>query len=542
MTPSQIRQKFNTLFAQRKSLIEETWSDISKYIDPMRNANFFEPLTSENEVRFSEPERRDVTATVGADLLAANINSAMTSFSFRWFELGFRDLELKDDNDAREWLEACADVMFSELYDSNFATEVQEAYLDLVVYGNSVMTQEASTTDWEGLKFDNIPIREFYFEEDRDGRPLNVYRLLQWPASKIIDRFGADNVPASVTKAYKAADTTKIEVIFCIYRRPDIPLDTTGMVASEKRPYGYAYILRNGKDNDTLETGGYYENPAYITRWRKTSGSQWGYGPGNVAIPAVKVVNTAIDLIIEQAELDLAPPIMTTTRGLIGKFDYSARAVNKVRAIADVQPFQTGTKADLSLIVLEDLRQQVRAIFMTDQLQLKESPAMSATEAQIRFEMMNRLLGPTSGLIQNDLLSPMLQRTFNQLARAGRLPQPPESVSSTNADASMDIEYTGPLARAQRLDAVMTTERWATTIANLSEAYPEMRVIVDAGQLARNMAYDMGVDASNLLSEADYAAAVDRQQKAAAAQQAAETASTAAGAAADVQKVEDAQP
>ena len=542
MKPSQIRQKFDTLFAQRKSLIEETWSAISKYIDPMRNANFFEPLTSENEVRFKEPERRDVTATVGADLLAANINSAMTSFSFRWFELGFRNPVLKEDNDARAWLETCADIMFSELYDSNFATEVQEAYLDLVMYGNSVMTQEASAVEWDGVKFDNIPVREFYFEEDQDGRPLNVYRLLQWPASKIVDRFGIDKVPESVKKAYKAADNNKIDVIFCIYRRFNVPLETSGMVAPEKRPFGYAYTLRNGKGDHTLEEGGYYENPAYITRWRKTSGSQWGYGPGNVAIPAVQMINTTIDIITQQAELDLAPPLMTTPRGLIGKFDYSSRAINKVRSIADVQPFQTGTKADLSLIVLEDLRQQVRSIFMTDQLQLKESPAMSATEAQIRFEMMNRLLGPTSGLIQNDLLSPMLQRTFNQIARAGRFPEPPPSVTESGEAGKMDIEYTGPLARAQRLDAVMTTERWAASIANLSEAYPEMRLIVDAGQLARNMAYDMGVDATNLRSKSEFEAAVTKQQQAAAAQQAAETANTASQAAVNVQKAEGEAP
>ena len=149
-------------------------------------------------------------------------------------------------------------------------------------------------------------------------------------------------------------------------------------------------------------------------------------------------------------------------------------------------------------VEIADLRQAIRQYFFVDQLELKESPAMTATEVQVRYEMMQRLLGPTLGRLQSDFLDPMIQRTFNILLRAGRLPEVPKSVASIAAH--MDIDYLGPLSRAQRTDQVASTERWLMNIAQMAQVLPELLDIPDPDQIARQVAQMLSVPAKMLRS------------------------------------------
>jgi hypothetical protein len=505
MEPVQIVRRFNNLRNIRKGSIEDTWDLIERYIMPMRGGRFFEPQDTEEEITFRRPNVFDNTATIGLDLLSANIDSSLTSFNYRWFNLQLRDKQLMKLHPIKVWLQDVSDIMFYALYDSNFSTEVQESYLDLCAMGNTVLAQD----EMEGgkLNFASVPVREIFFEEDATGKLRNMYRDLQWTASRIVDKFGVANCPTEVVKDYQAGNLNKHTVIFCVYKR-DLP-DSNPYTPKpdNKRPYGYTYINETG--THTYQSGGYYEMPAYITRWRKTSGSVWGYGPGNVAIPSVLTANKIVELNIEQAELDLDPPLVTTPRGLIGDFNYAPRAINLTRNMNELAAFQRQSRMDTSQLVLEELRQQIRAVFMTDQLQLKDSPQMSASEANIRFELMNRLLGPTAGMIQNDLLEPMLRRTFNQLMRSGQLPEPPEEL----AEGVVDIEYTGPLSKAQRMDTVMATERFLTTTASMAEIFPDLRHLPNVEEIGRDLAQALGVPADNLNSPLVFKQAIEEEKQ-----------------------------
>jgi hypothetical protein len=501
----------------RKGSVEQTWDLIERYVMPMRGGRFFSPQTSESEIRFRRPEVYDETATIGLDLLAANINSSLTSFNYRWFNMRFRNKDLYKEHEAQKWLQECAEIMFYALYDSNFATEIEESYLDLVGFGNTVLVQE-EIEDGK-LNFSSVPVREIFFDEDKTGGVRNLYRELQWTASRIIDRFGADKCPTKVIKDFETGSDAKHTVILAITKRDNVEKSSPYILLPEdKRPYEYKYICENGRHE--YAKGGYYEMPGYITRWRKTSGSVWGYGPGNVAIPSVMTVNTVMEILIEQAEVDLDPPLVTTPRGLIGDFDYTPRAINMTRSMNELAPFNRNTRVDTSQIILEDLRAQIRAVFMTDQLQMKESPQMSASEANIRFELMNRLLGPTAGMIQNDLLEPLLRRTFNQQMRAGQLPEIPQIVKQSQSE--VDIEYTGPLSKAQRMDTVMSTERFIGAVAGMVEVFPDVRHLPNPEKIGRDMAESLGVPVDNLRSPAEYKKEVKKENDAIKAQQEAE--------------------
>lgn len=494
--------KYDSLFTLRQGTVEQDWELISKYIAPMRAGKFYEDQATEYEIRYREPEVYDDTAINGADILASSIHGALTNPALVWFNMRFRDPEMNRNKEAREWLDKVSEQCYYTIQDSNFDLEISEAYLDIVAFGNSaIMHEETDPDNYEGVTFSTLPLREIYFEQDHKGRVCNLYRRLQWTALQIVEKFGEANVPETIAKRalQPAQADTKLDVIFTVYKRKDVTPPAQGQkVAAAKRPYGYKYILKDGAD--VLEEGGYYEMPAYLPRWRKTSGSMWGYGCGNLAIPSVMTLNNLVELTLNSAEKVVDPSNLVTERGLISDLDLSAGSVTVVRDLENsIRPYESRARFDVSNMEIGKLREQIQAIFKVDQLELKNSPAMTATEASIRYELMNRVLGPTLGRLQNELLNPLIQRTFNILLRNGQLPDMPEIVAQAGG---VDIQYNGPLTRAMKMDSNAATERWVQGIAGMAQVFPEALDIPDVDTIAKESAQMLGVPEVYVKSDA----------------------------------------
>jgi hypothetical protein len=120
---------------------------------------------------------------------------------------------------------------------------------------------------------------------------------------------------------------------------------------------------------------------------------------------------------------------------------------------------------------------------------------MTATESDHRFDLMQRLLGPTAGRIESELLTPLIDRTFAIMLRAGAFPPTPESIA-TNAvegDVQIDVEYEGPLARAQRLRDLTAFQRFQEGIAGLVEREPSLMDLIDGDEAVKTLADVVGV-------------------------------------------------
>jgi hypothetical protein len=186
----------------------------------------------------------------------------------------------------------------------------------------------------------------------------------------------------------------------------------------KSRPYGAKYILTETSEMLGEETG-YYRMPAYLTRFEKTSGSMWGFGPGVIMAPTAKYINKWMEIEQQAVLKQVDPSSLVTERGLMSDLDLKPGGMTVVRDLdKSIKPYQTEGRIDFSKMELKELREMVRAAFKVDELQLKESPQMSATEAQIRYELMNRVLGPTLARLQTDMLDPLLMRMFQTLTGA----------------------------------------------------------------------------------------------------------------------------
>jgi len=134
---------------------------------------------------------------------------------------------------------------------------------------------------------------------------------------------------------------------------------------------------------------------------------------------------------------------------------------------------------------------------------------MTATEVNARFDLMQRLLGPVFGRLQTDLLDPMIERTFRILLRGGQLPQMPDVLMQQDED-DLEIDYVGPMARAQKSDMIENMTQWMGMMGEMGQLFPELNMLPDAQSFGRELGKAMNVPAVVIRSKEE----VDKEIKA----------------------------
>jgi hypothetical protein len=467
---------------------EQSWEDIEGYVTPYRG-RFFSENKTEGSVEWGRGFVYDSTAIMAHQNLSANLHGSLSSPSIRWFEMTFRDQKLAQKRKAAEWLANANEQIYYALQDSNFNLEVNETYQDLVGFGTSALSLEE---DGSELVFSSIPLREFVFEPDASGRVIRFYRKLQWTPAQIIAKFGPKDVPDRIIKLDEDGNQSKIEVLWAVYPTNNRIAKIGEQQAPSRRKWQYSYICMDDKE-PLGKGGGYYEMPVFVPRWRTTSESAWGNSPSHFAIHDIKTLNRARKIQLIGSEKKIDPPIFAEERTILADLDLSAASLNVVRNVGGIMPFDTKFDIFVSREMIDQLQSAIRNYYFTDQLTFPTPQAqpMTATEAQIRYELMQKLLGPTLGRLQNDLLNPIVSRAFRVLMRNGTIEPPPEIVSE--AEAEYDIEYIGALSRAQKSDRAASVERFVVSVGNMAGVMPDMLDVVDQEEVVRQLGRDLGV-------------------------------------------------
>lgn len=480
-----LKKRYDGLYSQT-NVIRGVWNELERFVVPYRG-RMFTKETGEGSVDWDKYDHYDDTAVVSAQTLSASMHGSILP-NLQWFYWKFEDHELQSNNEASDWIDKCAKLCYNAINRSNFSLESDELFLDLAGFGHGFQISEAEGPEEQELTFDMIPLKEAVFDEDHHGQPHFFFRKLEWTPTKIVSKWGYDNVPKLVQERYDNEDVCDIrmDVIFAIWPRHDKKdNDTSIPLAPTERPFGYMYFLHES-EIELGEEGGYYEMPVYSVRWRKVSGSQWGHGPGHIALGDIRQLNQHRLMRTRAIEKAVDPANLTTERGLMSTLDLGPRGLTVVRDINELVPYESRANFQVSAEELSLLQHSIKQAFRVDQLELKESPAMTATEVQVRYELMQRLLGPTLGRLKVDWLDRVISNVFSIEYRAGRLPKRPTSVP---VDAEIQIEYVGAMATAQKTQQANDILQWAGEMAQLGQmGYSGLNYLVDADKLGREIA------------------------------------------------------
>jgi len=500
-----IVRHFSKLESERRS-IEGVWTDVAKFVVPFRGR--FTEDTSDDEIstNFTTPELYDNTAVVSCQILAASLQSSMTPPAVQWFTPKFRDSNLNDNVDAQRWAKEVGETMFTMLQDSNFDLESKEVFHDTSSYGLSALVEEYDE-EADELNFTHIQLREWYFMQDAKGNVAKFFRRMRYTTTELIDKFGIEQIPAKIIDKHNEGTLDKFEVIFVVYR-DEGNNEVTGFnkVAPEKRPYQFKYVLRKAPNEDgeivELKSGGYYEMPAFVPRWGEVGGSKYAYSPAMTVLADIKTLNKLVELILRSAEKAIDPPMLVTERGLLSDMNVDPSGVTVVRNLNEIGELKSSARFDVSELQRSQLQDAINRAFFINHLELKQSPAMTATEVMARTEMMNRLLGSPAARIKHDYLDQMLSRTFNIGMRQGKFPPMPDVIQG----AEIEMFYTGALFRAQRQDSVQATQQWVAFLASIAELTPEGAQALDRVKfedLGKVTAGDMNVNPELVRSDAE---------------------------------------
>jgi hypothetical protein len=472
-----IKKRCSKMEAERQTW-EDHWQEILDYTMPRKADITF--VRSKGEKR---TERLfDSTAITAANLLASSLQGTLTSPSLAWFHLKLRDKMLNENRNIQLWLEDTARRMYDTFNDTNFNTEVHELYLDLCSIGTAALFVEESDT---GIHFSALHIAEYYIQENTAGKVDTLYRKYKLTARQAVQEFGEDNVGEKVKKAAGDSPEKKFNFIHAV--EPTEDYERALGKAGTKLPFHSCHVCM--EDKMKVRVGGYNEFPYLVPRWSKATGEIFGRSPAFNALPDIKTLNKAVEIGLKAWAKAIDPPLLVQDDGVIGRVRMTPAGITVVRSDAAVKPLQIGANWQITDMKETQLRTAIRQAYFSDQLQLQEGPQMTATEVQVRYELMQRLLGPTLGRFQSEFLNPLIERVFGIMLRAGVLLPPPEEI----ADSTIDVEYVGPLARSQRMEEAVAVERLYQLAMNVAQADPGVMDLIDHDEAIRIRATLLGV-------------------------------------------------
>jgi hypothetical protein len=420
---------------------------------------------------------------------------SLTNQGTKWFILKMRDEGLNEQQDVKLWLQDCTHRMHRALQQSNFASEILEVYLDLGALGTGciLVEEQAPTGQWfEGLQFKACNIGEFVIDEGPDGVVDTIFRRITMTNRTVVMKW--PNASDNMKKAAEKQPDHVRNVIHAVFPR-------LGRLGGTSKSLPFASYYMDEKEKMILSEGGFYELPYAVPRWTKASREKYGRGPGHTALPDIKVLNKAKDLALKVWAKVLDPPSLIQHDGIIGNLRLTPGGINYTRGIPSqvIDQMKIDARFDISQIKEDELRTSIRNIYWSNQLELQQGPQMTAQEVMVRYEMMQRLLGPTLGRLESELLSPIIKRVFAIMRREEALLPPPDVVMEYAAQGGdIDIEYESPIAKAQRSGDATSIQSVFEFVGPFAQFNPEVLDNFNMDEVVRTIANVRGMPAHTM--------------------------------------------
>jgi hypothetical protein len=488
--------RYEKLEGQRQNW-ETHWQEVADYMQP-RKAD----VTKQRARGDKRMEQVfDSSPIQAVELLSASLHGMLTNPSTPWFTLRFKDEEIENEDEAKLWLEASTDAMYTAFNRSNFQQEIFELYHDLITFGTAAMFIEEDDDDI--IKFSTRHINEVFIAENDKGRIDTIYRRFKISARAAMQKFG-EAVSSDVQSAFKKDPYKEVEILHAVYPRTDF---NPNKKDKKNMPFESVYIeFKNGNE---LSVSGFREFPFVVPRYLKASNEIYGRSPAMTALPDVKMLNEMCKTTIKAAQKQVDPPLLVPDDGFLLPVRTVPGGLNFYRSGTRdrIEPLNIGANNPLGLNMEQQRRDSIRAVFYVNQLMMQDGPQMTATEVIQRNEEKMRLLGPVLGRLQSELLKPLIDRVFAILLRNNMLPAAPEFLSGRD----IEIEYVSPLAKAQKSTELQSIMRAVEILGSLANVAPVFDY-VNFDNLVKHLADIVGVPQKILKTQSQVNA--ERQQAA----------------------------
>lgn len=468
---------------------EDQWIDIRNYQLP-----FVGDFKRQGDDSYPG-RRRDLhiaqgVAWASAQIFAAGIMSGLTPPSRQWFKFQFNDSELNENVQAARVLDERQDIMQSILSGSNFYNAIHSSYFELP-YGQAPLAVLPDTK--KGVRFQAQTIGTYYIDVGGDGKVNTFARRYPMKMQQIIDTFGVEALPITEQMKLKGGAIPDNVTRYVWWLVQPNAQAVPGKIGRLNMPYISMYWMEGCSEGEWLYVGGFEEFPIPTGRYMTNANNPYGYGPGWYALGDSKMLQVMKRDYLTAVELSVKPPLTATADVMAEGINLIPGGVTKVPGPNShvQQLFQVGL--DMPHLADEIIRTEdsIKRAYSADLFLMLDSIStgnMTAREIVERQQEKLQQLGPVVERLQEEYLTPILERTYNILDRGGIFPPIPPDIAQLVAEQDVKIEYISPLAQAQKMSGLVNIEQAISFVAQMAQIWPDaIKTIDPLGTVARYM-------------------------------------------------------
>lgn len=497
----QILKRQDSLEAKRGNWTG-TWREIDNFVAPQPDLfNGNRPVGGTQKTEFIF----DSTATLCLDMFSAAMESIATPRTQRWHKLSSGDPLLDKNHDVQVYLDSLCDILFS-IYNNprgNFASQTNEVYRSVGKFGTGCIFIDDAVGD--SIRFKSVHLSEIFIAENSVGLIDTVFRKFQFTAYQAADFWGVENLPEVIVKSLDKDPDMKFWFVHAVQQNKDwMPgrLDYKGMMFSS------VYVSVEGKQ--IVSEGGYRTFPYAVLRYYTNTNEEYGRSPVMDVMPDIKTLQKIERSCLRADEMTTNPPILLPDEmQFTGGFASKPGALNyggmsqEGRQLA--MPLQIGANTQVGNDRANQKRELINSAMKIKLFQvLVQTPNMTATEAMYRQQEKGALLAPLMGRIQAEFLGPIIERVIDILAHAGMFPEMPDAL--VEREGNIDIQYQGPLHRAQMADEGIGIMNTLQTAASIAQYDPTILKLFKYDVAMRKLAIINGAPADMIKSDEEVAA------------------------------------
>ena len=435
----------------------------------------------------------DTTGAMASLEMASGLSQNLIAPSQKFFALQATDRELNANETVKMYLSKATDIAHEQMFSSNLVLQLNGTLRAMSCFGTGNIYSEYTTF----LNYMDHDIGSYLIIENNKGRVDTVLRKFVFTARQAAQEWGEDACK-SVIEALKTEETQQKELEFIHLVRPREAWNPR-FKDNINMPFESVYV--SIKDQVIVSEGGFREFPYHVARWTKAPNEVWGRGQGTFALPDVRSLQAMKRDFMECANKHNNPPLEVLEH-FDGIVDVSPNATNYVQETGTIKGIQQQALGNfvVSKEMLDMQQELVRKAFFNDIFnQLGQLTGDRRTTVEIRERIGEGLqrLGPPIGRIQEELLSPLIERTVFMLIRNGVIPEPPEELSGQ----PFEIEYVGRLALELKSHQARGAQQWILSIAEMAELFPTALDVVNVDSAVRRLGETLGVNVDDMNSQ-----------------------------------------
>lgn len=429
------------------ALLEEAYS----YAMPHRNVFSGRGESGEGQLKMERVV--DSTAMIATARAAGRIQRDLMPPFERSFVLEPGPAWPKETRDEyAKKLEMVTDLVHTVLSHSNFATASHESYLDLLSGRCNMMilrgTKEAP------INCVAIPRAYVAIEEGAFGAIGAIFRRPKLRVDLLEAEYPGIKLPANFPKQEAGKEAPTVSLHEATYQNGKGKW-ITKLLWEGDSTQGNAEIWKQEHRRTS---------PWVVARYMKVAGEVDGRGPLLMALPDMRTLNKGEEMLLMQAALAMSGVYTTTDDDVVnldtvtigpGVFLKVERNLGAAQG-PSIMPLQTGRDFDLTQLVFEPLRANVKKILIDNDLPPETGAVRSPTEYIARQKEFFQDSGAAYGRLQTEWVIPIVQRVLDILADPAI-----GLIQAITVDQLLTkVQVTSPLASAQKLNDAKAVVDW----------------------------------------------------------------------------------